>query len=223
MKAFIYDMDGVISDSEPVHIASEQRVLAKLGVTVTEEELYGYQGTSDRNLWTDLARKYHLTQTPEALEKAKAYLFDRLMHEQGVTPIPGVLALIERTDALRAEGLKTAIASSSAMDFIEFVTASLGIRARFDTLQSGAELPQSKPDPAIYLQTAAMLRVAPADCVVIEDTENGARAAKAAGMYCIGYRSPHSGMQDLSMTDWIVSDMAEVTKKISCNFPQDLV
>ena len=223
MKAFIYDMDGVICDTEPVHIEAEQRMLKKLGVTVSLEALYDYQGSSDLNLWTDLAAKHHLSQRPEALVKAKAYLFNRLMHEQGVTPITGVLSLIKRTDALRAEGLRTAIASSSSLDFIEFVTASLDIRDCFDTLQSGAELPQSKPDPAIYLKTAAVLQVAPADCVVIEDTENGARAAKAAGMYCIGFRSPHSGDQDLAMTDWIVSDMAEVVEKISCKFPEGLV
>ena len=62
MKAFIYDMDGVICDTEPVHIEAEQRVLKKLGVTVSLEALYDYQGSSDLNLWTDLAAKHHLSQ-----------------------------------------------------------------------------------------------------------------------------------------------------------------
>ena len=87
---------------------------------------------------------------------------------------------------------------------------SLGILSKFDVFQSGAVLPQSKPDPAIYLKTAADLVVDPRDCVVIEDTENGARAAKAAGMYCIGFVSPHSGKQDLSMADEIIDDMADI-------------
>ena len=130
----------IVDDLTDLHTghgaAVRQRVLKKLGVTVPLEALYDYQGSSDLNLWTDLAAKHHLSQRPEALVKAKAYLFNRLMHEQGVTPIKGVLSLIKRTDALRAEGLRTAIASSSALDFIEFVTASLGIRDCFDALQS---------------------------------------------------------------------------------------
>ena len=132
------------------------------------------------------------------------------MEEEGATPIPGALELIERTHQLRERGVKTAIASSSERKFINFIVQSLGIDGKFDTLESGDELPQSKPDPAIYLQTAAHLMVEPKECVVIEDTENGARAAKAAGMYCIGFRSPHSGQQDLSMCDEVVDDMSDI-------------
>ena len=183
MKAFIYDMDGVICDSEPVHNRAIKHVLHKAGVPeVSDADLRECQGSSEQNLWALLAQKFQLRFSPEALAKAKKYIFDRMMHEQGVTPIDGVLSLIEHTHELRAAGLKTAIASSSARYFIEFVTESLDIADKFDTLQSGAELPQSKPDPAIYVQTAQALETDPADCVVIEDTENGVRSAKAAGM-----------------------------------------
>ena len=211
MKAFIYDMDGVICDSEPVHNRAIKHVLHKAGVLeVSDADLRECQGSSEQNLWALLAQKFQLRFSPEALAKAKKYVFDRMMHEQGVTPIDGVLSLIEHTHELRATGLKTAIASSSAQYFIEFVTESLGIADKFDTLQSGAELPQSKPDPAIYIKTAQTLAVEPGDCVVIEDTANGVKAAKAAGMYCIGFESPHSPGQDLSLADKIVSDMSEV-------------
>ena len=211
MKAFIYDMDGVIVDSEPVHLRVEKHILEVQGIEgVTWEDLEAYQGTSDLNMWQDMAQKYHLKEAPEKYVKAKNYIFDRTMHEEGATPIAGVLTLIGRTHALRAQGVKTAIASSSERSFIEFVMASLGIADKFDTYESGAELPQSKPDPAIYLKTAATLLVDPRDCVVLEDTENGARAAKAAGMYGIGFVSPHSGKQGLSMADEVVDDMADV-------------
>ena len=214
MKAFIYDMDGVIVDSEPVHLRVEQHLLEKLGVTdVTLEQLESYQGSSDWNMWMDFVEKYHLPQGAQKLVAAKKYLFNRTMHEEGVTPIAGVLDLIEHTHALRKQDIRTAIASSSERSFIEFVVTSLKIADKFDTLESGAELPQSKPDPAIYLQTAAHLQVDPKACVVIEDTSNGARAAKAAGMYCIGFISPHSGQQDLTMCDEVVDDMQKVDLK----------
>ena len=211
MKAFIYDMDGVIVDSEPVHLRVEKHILETQGIhDVTWEELEAYQGSSDLNMWQDMAKKYQLKEAPEKFVKAKKYLFDRTMHEKGAKAIPGVLDLIERTHALRTQGIKTAVASSSDPEFIRFVLTSLGVFEKFDAVQSGAVLPQSKPDPAVYLKTAADLVVTPKDCVVIEDTENGARAAKAAGMYCIGFRSPHSGLQDLSMCDEIVDNMADV-------------
>ena len=211
MKAFIYDMDGVIVDSEPVHLRVEQHILEKQGVQgLTLADVEAYQGSSDLNMWQDLVKKYQLKQPAEKFVAAKKYLFNRTMEEEGATPISGALDLIERTHRLRAQGIKTAIASSSERKFINFIVQSLGIDGKFDTIESGDELPQSKPDPAIYLQTAAHLMVEPKECVVIEDTENGARAAKAAGMYCIGFRSPHSGRQDLSMCDEVVDEMAEV-------------
>ena len=211
MKAFIYDMDGVIVDSEPVHMAAEMKLFEKLGVKgMTEEKFHSYQGSSDLNAFAAMRQDFHLKEDAATLAKTKKYLFDKMMHEQGATPIPGVLGLIERTHALREKGLKTAIASSSDRAFIEFVTGDLGITDKFDLIESGAELPLSKPDPAIYLKTAADLMVAPADCVVIEDTTNGVKAAKAAGMYCIGFISPHSGKQDLSLADKIVDNMDDV-------------
>ncbi len=211
MKAFIYDMDGVIVDSEPVHMEAEQKIMKKLGYDVPRSVWESYQGRSDIELWSAVIERYHLKgQVAASLAKAKAYLFNRTMREQGAKAIPGALDLIRRTDERRAQGLRTAIASSSERSFIAFVVDSLGIRDSFDLFTSGAELPFSKPDPAIYLKTAADLRVAPADCVVIEDAANGVRAAKAAGMYCIGFISPHSGRQDLSLADRIVADMSEI-------------
>ena len=211
MKAFIYDMDGVIIDSEPMHLRVEQQILAKQGITdTTIEHLEKYQGSSDINMWQDLVEKHHLNYPAEKFVAAKKYLFNRTMEEEGATPIPGALDLIERTHQLRKQGVKTAIASSSERKFINCVVQSLGIDGKFDTIESGDELPQSKPDPAIYLQAAAHLMVDPKECVVLEDTENGARAAKAAGMYCIGFISPHSGQQDLSMCDEVVDDMKDI-------------
>ena len=89
------------------------------------------------------------------------------------------------------------------------VVDDLGIRDHFDLLMSGTNLPESKPNPAIYLQTAAYLRVDPRDCVVVEDAANGARAAKAAGMTCIGYRAPGS-IQDLSICDVVVEKIQDI-------------
>jgi len=207
MQAFIFDMDGVIVDTELVHMRAEMDTAEAFGIKLTHEELIPYQGSSDEQLFGDIIKKRQLD---IALEKICAYkkdLFNRTMREQGATPIEGILDLIN--EAARSE-LKTAIASSSTPDFIDFVVDDLKIRAKFDVLVSGALLAESKPNPEIYLLTAKKLGVNPKDCVVLEDTNNGARAAKAAGMYCIGFRSPHSGVQDFSMVDEIVDSIADI-------------
>ena len=85
-----------------------------------------------------------------------------------------------------------------------------GLQDYFQSVLSGADLPQSKPDPAVYLLSAERLAVQPANCVVLEDAASGVAAAKAAGMYCIAYRNPSSGCQDLSRADRIVEDVADI-------------
>lgn len=216
MKAVIYDMDGVIVDSEPVHLGAWLHVFQKVGVKgLTLEYFYAYQGMSDLDICKLMVEKHHLHDDAKKLAEAKKYLYVKHMHEQGPTPIEDSLDVIEYTNQLRQQGIKTAIASSSPMQEIEFMTDSFHIRDKFDTLQTGDELPNSKPNPAIYLQTAAVLQVKPEDCVVIEDAENGVQAAKAAGMYCIGFRSPHTLNQNLSPADVIVDSMQEVKAAIA--------
>lgn len=210
MKAFIYDMDGVIADTEPVHTKAERIVLQDMGIEVTDEFLAQYQGVTDLMMYEDLKEKFHFAPSAAEVAKKKAALFQKIMREEHVTPIEGILALIEKTHERRKTGLKTAIASSSNRAFISFVVDDLGIRDKFDFLMSGESVPRSKPDPAVYLQTAGHLGVAPADCVVIEDTKSGALAAKAAGMRCIGFKSPHSFHPDLSMCDAVVTRIADV-------------
>lgn len=211
LKAFIYDMDGVIADTEPVHMQAEQHVMKKMGVELELAYFQRYQGMTDVMIFEDLRKQFCIKPSAEKLAKAKAYLFNKILHETHVTPIAGSRELIRATNEMRqSHGLKTAIASSSSDDFIAFVVDDLGIRDHFDLLMSGTNLPESKPNPAIYLQTAAYLRVDPRDCVVVEDAANGARAAKAAGMTCIGFNSPHSPNQDLSICDMLVDRLEEI-------------
>lgn len=211
MKAFIFDMDGVIADTEPVHMQAEQHVLRRLGFEVDIAYFQRFQGMTDSMLFEAVKKDYPFKATAEQAAKAKAYIFNKKLHEEHVTPIEGILPFIHEVNELRqSKGLKTAIASSSNDDFIGFVVDDLKIRDCFDILMSGTNLPESKPNPAIYLQTAAYLRVDPRECVVLEDAANGAKAAKAAGMTCIGFNSPHSPNQDLSICDCVVNKISEI-------------
>lgn len=210
MKAFIYDMDGVIVDTEPLHLEAIVYVLNKMGVhDIHVDDLVKYQGTTDLMVYEDLRKTHPFKPTPEQAVKAKDYLFQRLLEEKGIDPIDGTIDLIHQTADLRLSGVRTAIASSSADSFIEYVVRHFDLVDCFDCLVSGTNLPESKPNPAIYLQTAAYLNVDPRECVVLEDSGNGAKAAKAAGMTCIGYRAPGS-IQDLSICDVVVEKIQDI-------------
>ncbi|QNH53905.1 HAD family phosphatase [Selenomonas timonae] len=210
MKAFIYDMDGVIVDSEIIHMKAETILLARYGIETDEALLMPYRGTSDATMFEDIKDKYDASYDVAGIVAEKDVLMRHLLQTEELIAIDGALDLIKATNALRARGIRTAIASSSPYETINHVTETLGIADKFDAIVSGAELPMSKPDPTIYLQTAELLGVAPADCLVLEDAAVGAQAAVRAGMTCIGFCSPHSGVQDFSGCARIVHNLSEI-------------
>ncbi|EKX98563.1 HAD family phosphatase [Selenomonas sp. oral taxon 138] len=210
MKAFIYDMDGVIVDSEIIHMKAETILLARYGIETDEALLMPYRGTSDATMFEDIKDKYDASYDVAGIVAEKDVLMRHLLQTEALIAIDGALDLIKATNALRARGIRTAIASSSPYETINHVTETFGIAGKFDVIVSGAELPMSKPDPTIYLQTAELLGVAPADCLVLEDAAVGAQAAVRAGMTCIGFCSPHSGVQDFSGCARIVHNLSEI-------------
>jgi HAD superfamily hydrolase (TIGR01509 family) len=134
-----------------------------------------------------------------------------MIEKTDLKPIQGIPELLEQ---LKRDGVLTAIASSSSRDFISLVVDRTGIRQYFDAFISGQELPESKPNPAIYLLAAQTLGVEPSECIVLEDAHLGVEAAKRAGMRCIGYRNPNSGAQDLSKADVVVDRMEKIIRMI---------
>ena len=106
-----------------------------------------------------------------------------------------------------------AIASSSSPELIREVIRRLGIAKYFRELVSGDEVARPKPNPDVYLTAAKKIGADPSECVVLEDSHNGVLAAKSAGMFCIGFRSPHSGNQDLSTADIIVNSIRDIDPK----------
>ena len=205
-RAVIFDVDGVIVDSEPIHIEAEKKTLLKHGVRITTEELRTYTGTTSDFEFNDLIRKYKLNTTAKALFDEKEVIMFRLL-EEGFEPTKGVLDLIKN---LKQEGFKLGIATSGHRKLAYYYLSTLGIESFFDTVVCAEDITHSKPDPEIFLKAAQGLGVKPEDCVVIEDAKLGIEGALKAGMKCIGYSNPHSGNQDLSKADWIVSDFARL-------------
>jgi HAD superfamily hydrolase (TIGR01509 family) len=122
-------------------------------------------------------------------------------------PIDNALELI---GFLKKAGFRLALATSSYTEYAQLVLEKLGIDSVFDKMVTGNDVSKGKPDPEIFLKAAEQLGVLPEECMVIEDSGFGVQAAKKAGMFCFGFRSPNSMNQDLSMADRIVDDIGEV-------------
>ncbi|WP_296786785.1 HAD family phosphatase [Selenomonas sp.] len=206
--AFIFDMDGVIIDSEPIHSRVKMDTFRHFGLPFDEADLIHYMGRTSGEMFQeviDSAGRRDLT--PEELTDYKHKHYLEVLKSGEIEPVKGTVELIKE---LYAAGIPIALATSSWPVVVDAVLDGFGIRPYFRSVLSGSELPASKPDPAIYQITAKRLGVNPADCVVLEDTRNGILAAKGAGMYCIAYRNPNSGKQDLSLADRIVEDIREI-------------
>jgi HAD superfamily hydrolase (TIGR01509 family) len=203
-------MDGVIADSEPIHCLSEQQVLEPFGITPTMEELQANTGMGADVLLKRFIERYGLKTTLEdLLNRLRLSLEENFRNS--VRPIPHALELIR---SLHASGMRLAIGSSSDRRLIDIVMAHFGIIPFFDAIVSGEDVPATKPAPDIFLEAARRLRCRPAECIVIEDSRNGVLAAKQAGMTCIGYVSPNSRNQDLSLADCIVDHLAGLDRQM---------
>jgi len=203
-RAVIFDLDGVIVNSEDAHIESEKQTFLKFGVKISSDELHEYAGATAEAMFTDLIRRYRLRTTFQEMVKIKEQSFYRLLDEDA-EPTKGVIELIQR---LKKAGTRLAIASSSNRKWIEYILKKLQITRLFDCFVGAEDIVHSKPDPEIYLKAARALGMRPDECVVIEDAERGVQAAKRAGMKTIGYMNPRSGKQDLSEADVIIDDFS---------------
>ena len=207
MKAFIFDMDGVIIDSEPIHLHVMQQVMNKHNISVPLELFEQYTGMTSSAVFAALIKRYNLPGTPQQMTAEHMAAFKRYIVEHNIQPIKGIRSLLAQ---LNERGIAAAIASSSPLDVIEFVTEQFNIKDCFKFLTSGEDVANGKPAPDIYLTTAQKLSLPPRECVVLEDSRNGSIAAKEAGMYCIGFVNPNSGNQDLSHADETVNDIAAI-------------
>ncbi|MGH4124304.1 MAG: HAD family hydrolase [Clostridium sp.] len=209
LKAVIFDMDGVIIDSEPVHMKLENEIYKKLGIEVTGDEHHSFVGATSHYMWEALKNKYKLNQTIEELiEFDRSEYFKHLNSDEcEISLIGGVKDLIED---LHENGIKLAIASSSPLNVIEAIVKKFQIEEYFEAFVTGDYVNRSKPEPDIFLFASEKLGVNPKNCVVIEDSHNGVLAARKAGMKCVGINSDVSGSQDISMADLVINSFKEV-------------
>lgn len=206
MKGVIFDMDGVIIDSEPIHVKLEKEILEEAGGDYSQIKPTDFMGTTDAELWRTLKERFHLTFSVEELIHIKRERF--IANLDQIPLVDHVLAFMA---TLRARGYKLGLASANNKRAVEAVKDRFGLAKFIDVFIHGELVAKGKPDPEIFLVAAREMGLKPEDCLVIEDTRNGVLAAKRAGMKCIGFRNKNSGAQDLSAADLIVSSYQELT------------
>ena len=210
IDTIIFDMDGVIVDSEPIHLSMTKELLKQFNIEISDQELHAFVGTSSRNMWGCFKEKFDLPiSIEELLEQDKSKYF-KYLREHNVMPIPGVVSLIED---IHKASCPMILASSASAENIDIVLSKFGIAHYFKFRISGANLKHSKPHPEIFLTSASITNTKPKNCLVIEDSENGVKAAKSAGMKCIGFKNHNSGGQDLSQADIVIESFENIDIK----------
>lgn len=206
IQAILFDLDGLMFDSEPHSLASWEAVLAQRGVALDQLTIESILGLRIDATARTLIERYHLPDTGQGLSDAKTDY--QIAHLDGnVPPLPGLFELLDEIDR---RGLKKAIASSGIRAYVEAVLRVNGLRDRFHVVVTGDDVAHGKPAPDVFLAAARALNVEPPYCLVLEDAPAGVQAAKAGGMQCIAVPNHSVAQLDLSQADRIATSLHEV-------------
>ena len=218
IQTVIFDMDGVIVDTEPVHHYAYVQHFRQLNIEVSPEMYASFTGNSTKNIYERLKETYNLAQDVQTLVETKRNLFnDAFDSKEDLYLLDGVEDLIKD---LHSNGMQLVLASSSANVTIERIFDRFNLHHYFTHKVSGEDFPKSKPHPAIFLKAAELAQTPVENCIVIEDSTNGIQAAKSANIYCVGYDSFHSKLQDYSKADRVITHFNELDFSVVKNIKQ---
>jgi HAD superfamily hydrolase (TIGR01509 family) len=206
----LFDMDGVLVDSEEYICMAAIRMFREMGVVAKPEDFIPFVGMGENRYIGGVAEKYGLKADIDEI-KARTYeIYDEITRGK-LKPLPGALEFVSRC---RATGLKLAVATSADRVKMEINLREIGLPAgTFDVTVNGLEVERKKPFPDIYLAAAARLNLAPGQCLVVEDAVSGVRAAKSAGCKCLAVTTSFS-REKLLEADWIFDTLREVPDEV---------
>ena len=208
LKAVLFDMDGVIVDTEPLHRQAYFQLFQDLGIEVSNELYASFTGASTKKVCQTLVEKYQLENAPEELAIVKRRYFKHYFyHDADFNLLPGVKNLIKN---YFENEIKMVLASSASMTTINMVFEKFELEKYFMGKISGDELRESKPNPEIFLIASNIANEPKENCMVIEDSTNGIIAAHSAGIFCTAYKSEHSVGQIYDKANLVISDFSEI-------------
>jgi HAD superfamily hydrolase (TIGR01509 family) len=209
-KGILFDMDGVLLDSE--YLTSEATILyfKEKGFEVKHEDFFPFYGTGERGYFGGVAEKYGISFDVEKEKYAIYDLFAEIARGK-MKPMPGVPELLNKIKKLN---LKIAVATSASRYKMKINLNLIGMKeSTFDTLITGEDINRNKPNPDIFLKAAFNLGLKPQECLVVEDAPGGVEAAKKAGCKCLAVMTSFSE-KELEKADWIVKDLINYPKEI---------
>jgi HAD superfamily hydrolase (TIGR01509 family) len=206
IHAILFDLDGLMVDSEPHSLASWRAILSSRGVGLdpaVSERMFGLRQIEAARM---LVEVYGLADQPSLLGREKEEY--QLRHLDGqINSMPGLYELLNEID--RRE-LRTAVASSGARPYVNAVLQAIGLTGRFRVIVTGDDVVNGKPAPDVFLAAARAVHIDPPGCLVLEDAPSGVQAAKAAGMRCVAVPNAHTRVLDLSSADVILPSLLAV-------------
>ncbi|MDN5359328.1 MAG: hypothetical protein PWQ84_391 [Thermotogaceae bacterium] len=194
IKGLIFDMDGVLIDSEPLYKTLNGKLFKELGFSLTDDEYTKFVGTTDEKMLSVLKKRFSLEQSVKEMNQLREDIHMTFFKSAKLYPMEHLYDLL---DWAKDKELKLAVASSTDEKFVLLILEKIGILDSFHTVVCGNHIDRSKPAPDIFLKAAEELNLKPEECLVIEDSTNGVKAGKRAGMTVIGFQSD-DGSQDLS-------------------------
>ncbi len=210
-RAVILDFDGVVADSEPVHLRSFEMFLARYGIQhhFTDDEFARlFVGIPVAGNAEYLIRQFGLALSVPEIVREREQIYRELLKEPGnLAPISGLTALL---DAVQARGIALAVASGSPRDQVETVLRGMGLISRFRVIVTASDVPRNKPAPDVYLRAVQLLGLPTTECLAVEDSATGVAAAQAAGLRVIAVPNRFTRHQDLSRADARVENLGQV-------------
>jgi len=215
--AIIFDMDGVLIDSQPLHYEIDMRVLKACGYEATLSTVTPYTGISNPDRWPKYKNALNLNESVEQLIQLSEENMREVFNSTDFKAIEGIPALLA---GIKSYGLPCGVASSSSHELIQMVLSRTGIGNYFDKITSGEDVKNGKPAPDIYLKAAQTMGLPPGRCIAVEDATPGIMAAKNAGLTCIAYRNPNTHGQNFTHADFVINHYDEclpIIKKLLIN------
>lgn len=204
VKAVVFDFDGVIADSEPLHEVAEKMIFRQLDVEPDGD----ITGLRFEDILRNISEKNGLTLDIERLIERKFQIMIDIA-KVGIEPIENSIELVNSLG-----GIKLAIVSNSRRNWVEFVLNKFGIYKKFNAIVTAEDVKRGKPGAEPYLLASKRLGINPEDCLAVEDSSPGVKSAKAAGMRCVAFQSPNTKNQDLSSADCSIKDLLEIKKMV---------
>lgn len=204
-SAVIFDMDGVLADSEPLYLDAANDVLEPLGRRLTEAQSRAFMGSSVTNSWQGIMEMLGLEGDLDRYVRDYDEKLLRLLarHKE---PLPGVRSLI---GWLREHGVPFGVASSSWTTWVDTLLTAVGLAGLFDAVIAGDMVEHEKPAPDVFLRAAKEMGVPPGDCIALEDTPTGLTAARAAGMFAVQVRAASTAFEPRPEADLVLDSLED--------------